>query len=108
MGSMSKKRNPLLSDEAMSGVVTFPGGGKRYEHEMAGDEVRDYYEHLITEGKLRAVEDVEFVKWRHASSDLMLDTECGGCGFESIADERGNVPSDRWKFCPNCGNKINR
>ena len=37
-------RPPLLSDEQLSGVVTFPGGGKRYEHEMAGDEVRDFYE----------------------------------------------------------------
>ena len=38
------KRKQLLSDEQLSGVVIFPGGGKRYETEMGADEVRNIYE----------------------------------------------------------------
>ena len=37
------KREPLLSDEQLSGVVIFPGGGRRHESEMAGYEVRAIY-----------------------------------------------------------------
>ncbi len=91
LAAMNNERKPLLSDEAMSGVVTFPGGAKRYEHEMAGDEVRDYYERLITEGKLRVVEHASPV---HKLSGLL----CSICGISWQDDQ----------YCRGCGNKIKR
>lgn len=41
---LDMKRDILLTDEPISGVVTYPSGAKRYETEMGPDEVRNIYE----------------------------------------------------------------
>jgi hypothetical protein len=96
---MSNERKPLLSDEAMSGVVTFPGGAKRYEHEMDGDEVRDFYERLITEGRLRVVEEVDLDAGRGHSFIRGIYRPCTVCKTKVY---NGDV------YCPGCGNPIKR
>lgn len=89
--SMSETRPPLLSDYDL-------------EHEdghgnplMGSWDVRDHYERLIDEGKLRAVEEVEDI------GGYFDDFICSKCGY---GKERGYVCSP--VFCPGCGNPVKR
>jgi hypothetical protein len=54
---------------------------------------RDYYEDLITTGKLRVLEDVGYDR--------------GGCLKCGEADDHGTQWRG-WTYCPGCGNKIKR
>ncbi len=60
-------------------------------------DVRDYYEDLITTGKLRVVEEVEYLS----------DGGCSNCGNTIYSDAGIERPNAGW-FCPGCGNKIKR
>lgn len=60
---------------------------------MEGRQVRNYYERLIDEGKLRVVEEVEWnKKW----------PGCGKCAHP------WSLLLEKSVFCPGCGNKIKR
>jgi hypothetical protein len=76
---MNNERKPLLSaGDAMHGL-------------MQALDVRDFYEDLITEGKLRVVEHASPV---HKLSGLL----CSICGISWQDDQ----------YCRGCGNKIKR
>ena len=63
--------------------------------------VRDYYERLITEGKLRVVEEVT------VSSDYY----CSLCHFDcsdAARDFADGTSSFIYNYCPGCGNHIKR
>lgn len=128
---MSSKRDPLLSDKDM--IVSleemvchrgYAGGAcwDTIERQMNGLEVRNHYERLIDEGKLRVVEEVEvwhpsvpeeaWKKWLTAKDDsfTMLLTKC--CGQNPRRFQRGSKesyghPTGIW-LCPGCGNPIKR
>lgn len=96
------KRDPLLSNvelrelELMGRVTTKNGTlgviiGERSSSRM----VRDFYERLIDEGRLKEVGGVEFV--RHVGS------HCSGCGFLDT-----EYHGEDFNFCPGCGNPIKR
>jgi hypothetical protein len=93
---MNTERKPLLSDEDIR-IVYSPYMKYRIKQGMEGMDVRDYYEDLITTGKLRVVEEVEC---RNTGKDEAwcewLKCPCG---------ESTRVGSN---YCPGCGNKIKR
>ena len=102
-------RTPLLSDADIQKIVDrWISTAKEHETETRLVEiavcdppypaswVRDYYEHLIAEGKLRVVVEV----------GLMISEGqeyCGKCGH-IVEDYDG----DPYRFCPGCGNPIKR
>jgi hypothetical protein len=92
---MSTERKPLLSDDVMDqiGLNVCDDDGAS----VTGNAVRDYYENLITTGKLRVVEDVE-----HLAKDAGY--KCSGCGWSALWEFRGLC--DEVNYCPGCGNKI--
>jgi hypothetical protein len=54
---MTSKRKPLLEDKKIMG---YPYGRSRLaDYPMSAIDVRNFYEDLIEEGKLRVVEEVE-------------------------------------------------
>lgn len=96
--TMSMKREPLLSERAIYELPectdpadTFLSGG------MA---VREFYEDLITTGKLRLVEEVRAMP--HTASGYEAheaSPSCSGCSRMLNWDHL---------YCPGCGNKIKR
>lgn len=85
------ERVPMLSDEQLKFFTA--------------KDVRDYYEHLITTGKLRVVEEVAAVEDTEAMRGNDLDTEtCQGCG--AIWSMR-SYPFAATS-CPVCSNTIKR
>ena len=79
---MNNERKPLLSDDVLSGIDIM---------DNAAWLVREQYERLITEGKLRVVEHASPV---HKLSGLL----CSICGISWQDDQ----------YCRGCGNKIKR
>jgi hypothetical protein len=85
---MNNERKPFLSDDEANC------------DDGHGMFVRDYYERLITEGKLRVVEEVT----------VDDDGNCSGCGRwvgypnDPLAAWSGELP----KHCKNCGQPIKR
>jgi hypothetical protein len=79
---MNNERKPLLSDDVLSGIDIM---------DNAAWLVRERYERLITEGKLRVVEHASPV---HKLSGLL----CSICGISWQDDQ----------YCRGCGNKIKR
>ena len=100
---MDTERKPLLSnqqvideEEAWNGSIDGGAQGKLAATHTAR-WVRDTYEHMITEGKLRVVEEVE--------GDISIP------GFVECKCKRVDVRRDTWElynYCPGCGNKIKR
>jgi hypothetical protein len=79
---MNNERKPLLSDDVLSGIEIM---------DNAAWLVRERYERLITEGKLRVVEHASPV---HKLSGLL----CSICGISWQDDQ----------YCRGCGNKTKR
>jgi hypothetical protein len=79
---MNNERKPLLSDDVLSGIDIM---------DNAAWLVRERYERLITEGKLRVVEHASPV---HKLSGLL----CSICSISWQDDQ----------YCRGCGNKIKR
>lgn len=115
---MSNEREPLLPDSRMYLSVptdqaqpdgSIVPGVTKYPLMSAG-LVRDYYESLITSGKLRVVEEVELVP--NGSTDdengsvipLHAHRNCPG-GYHEIRGYEDSAEIDA-KFCPGCGNPI--
>ena len=61
--------------------------------ELGGISIRDFYENLITTGKLRVVEEVEVIGHGFSLG------HCNGCGKQTLKAHT---------YCPGCGNKIKR
>lgn len=85
---MSNEREPLTDADVELFIDEWCNGGKHAAH-----AIRDYYESLITSGKLRVVEEVEWdrkkpgcAKCGHPWSMLLTISAC----------------------CPGCGNPIKR
>ena len=81
---MSNERKPLVSDSQCE-FVGFDSLGPA----DAAETIRDHYERLITEGKLRVVEEVNYD-----------DDKCSKCRTPI------QIMSDCYfpDFCPGCGN----
>jgi hypothetical protein len=96
---MSNERKPLLSDKS-AGDIAWDAYKVSSSPELGGIAVRDHYERLITEGKLRAVAEVT----------VDDDGNCSGCGKwvgypnDPLAAWSGELP----KHCKNCGQPIKR
>lgn len=87
--SDTKKREPMLSDRAVRDLASSDRGIRL---------ARDFYEDLITKGKLRVVEEVEIIR-----ADNGWDA-CSKCGEQPNA----HSPVASWTFCPGCGQPIKR
>lgn len=91
---MSNNRKPLLSEEELRAYRVQYDLWKDLNCCMPSDwRVRYFYEQLITEGKLRVVEEVEDKGGRYDGY------VCSGCSSKSV---------EWFKYCPGCGNKIKR
>ncbi len=99
---MSDERKPLLSDVDLAYIAYDgkPEAGSVMPVEKAVTIVRDYYESLISEGKLRVVEEVELV-WRVNERNI-------GCHYCSFCDRPHpmTIGLKEGNYCPGCGNKI--
>lgn len=97
---MSNERKPLVSDSQCE-FVGFDSLGPA----DAAETIRDHYEYLITEGKLRVVEEVELV-----GNDYDCMMECSGCGWHICWQyiDTDITSTSEMLFCPGCGNKIKR
>lgn len=89
---------PLLSDNALYGRRNKAGR----QVPLSGLEVRDYYERLIAEGKLRVVVEVGNV------SAYPGDFQCSGCGCKMYETYSDHVVDRELVYCPGCGNPIKR
>lgn len=87
---MSNERKPLVT----MADVRLHCGELNEREAVACRWIIERYERLITEGKLREVEDVEF--------DGRTD-RCSGCGYSDY--ECHGVDFD---YCPGCGSRIKR
>jgi hypothetical protein len=89
---MNNERKPLLSDDGVLDLVSQGKNlGAAVDRATGGIEIRDFYERLITEGKLRVVEHASPV---HKLSGLL----CSICSISWQDDQ----------YCRGCGNKIKR
>ena len=124
--AMSKDREPVLSDMELRGFVVnglpteFPGTseflGRKSPHAMSPEAVRDFYENLITEGKLRVVEecvvreDPEWPGMKHCGCNgrgpITDEIWCPYCGGKlKVKEEVGYTPADSWcsvAICHGC------
>jgi hypothetical protein len=102
---MNNERKPLLTHKGIEDVISEAGDVFDWSNDgqwqlVGGTAVRDHYERLITEGKLRAVEEVT----------VDDDGNCSGCGKwvgypnDPLAAWSGELP----KHCKNCGQPIKR
>lgn len=93
---MSSERKPLLSDADVSKMSVTENGFAGENKYRMGRRIRDFYEDLITTGKLRVVQDVEL------DDSIRGFLMCPSCKRDMRSDEWSG-----WEFCP-CGNKIRR
>lgn len=98
------ERKPLLSDQGLSNgperevyYIEPEAIGKRMVRYLSASDVRDFYENLITTGKLRVVEEVELDEGGY----------CLRCGYDAM-DRSDNLCPEFPPFCHGCGNKIKR
>lgn len=85
------KREPMLSDKQLGSGLK----GKRAYWVKTGPWVRDFYENLITTGKLRVVEEVDAMCGDHGGIE--------GCSCSKCS---APVAPEYWMYCPGCGNKV--
>jgi hypothetical protein len=105
---MNNERKPLLSDKDIDrlgpcDVSKHPVTGE-YQYvrvPLCAEEVRDYYEHLIDEGKLRVVEEADAVSVPSFTHGEIQCSKCEGRLGNTYADALPN-------YCHRCGNKIKR
>jgi hypothetical protein len=80
-----------------------------YAWNEGAESVRDHYENLITQGRLRVVEEVELVADDFDDGGVQGSWRCSGCGYK-VAAEYYNLYSAatpaHHDFCPCCGGKI--
>ena len=86
---MNNERKPLLSDSEIYRFLTTENGHAGENKYRALRRLRDHYERLITEGKLRVVEHASPV---HKLSGFL----CSICSISWQDDQ----------YCRGCGNKI--
>jgi hypothetical protein len=96
---MSDERKPLFSYTTLDALFWHRMGSDPMplsDHQVIlhMQDVAEAYEHLITSGKLRVVEEVNEI-W--AGNGYYRG--CSGCDASF---------TQRAKFCPGCGNKIKR
>lgn len=90
------------SDAIVSATIMDPAFDDRASEafrtgEDVGRNVRRFYENLITDGKLRVVEEVESVP---TIQGVTMSAKCSGCGLKPLMFN--------FAYCPGCGNKIKR
>lgn len=87
---------PLLTDNVIYGRRN--KSGRRVP--MAGFEVRDYYESLIAQGRLRVVEEVSLDEHHH----------CNRCRTSNAYEDHmsGTMEDNLNDYCRGCGNPIKR
>ena len=104
---MSKERKPLYGDDLIvTNSNNYNGweldGLDHYEqgYRSGAYTLRDFYENLITTGKLRVVEEVELDIYFH----------CKKCGSANSYEDTmsGTMEDDENPFCKGCGNPIKR
>lgn len=95
-GEERPKREPLLSDHNRDSSVPYAHDAYSDAWKWWFDYCRAYYERLIDEGRLKVVQEVEYID---ATSALF---KCSGCDILEL----NSRPLD--KFCPGCGNPIKR
>jgi hypothetical protein len=107
---MNNERKPLLSVEKLVDEFceVHPYHAQIYAKQTAC-WVRDFYERLITEGKLRVVEEVEW------TTDQYGRQVCKRCyEHNKTCKKKDVIPSGiilkthGANHCPGCGNKIER
>jgi len=103
---MVEERKPLLSIEPDIDELIKDLSWQESRAELAANAVNDWYQTMISEGKLRVVEAVEL---RPNNYDANLD--CSSCGWsvcyihiEAITNE-DEAP---FNCCPGCGNPIKK
>ena len=95
-----RPKEPMLSDGEVSAIAQLamvncqPDANPAFMHVLGAMDARDFYENLITTGKLRVVEEVDNV------STYPGDFRCSVCD--------GWTRSVLLNYCPGCGNKIKR
>ena len=104
---MNNEREYLLTDKA-AGDIAWDAYKVSSSPELGGIAVRNYYERLITEGKLRVMEEVD-----NFMSPYPIAKEVFGCSNCQTVFDRHTKHSKHGrirviKFCPGCGNKIKR
>lgn len=87
---MSNERKPLVT----MADVRLHCGELNEREAVACRWIIERYERMITEGKLRVVEEVE--------PAMDCDRSCGKCGHYTTNG------FDAWPYCPGCGNPIKR
>jgi len=92
------KREPLLSDEQARNIMKNCAYNPATMNPVA--ETAAYYESLIDTGKLRIVEEVEFV-----DNDYDANVDCNCCGWSICYI---HIEDNPMTYCPGCGNKIKR
>ena len=88
-------REPLLSNDGLMDMMYATEDGKR-----PSEKVREFYEDLITHGKLRVVEECGYVP---------ADTWCSVCickGCGEACSDAGEI--EPYPHCPHCTRKIKR
>jgi hypothetical protein len=108
---MSNKREPLLSDEAVIDQTWVPeldGKNPYLAYEAGINSAKRYYERLITEGKLRVVDEVD-----NFMLPYPIAKEVFGCSNCQTVFDRRTTHSKHGrikviKFCPGCGNSITK
>jgi len=94
----NSKRKPLLSND---GILDIVGRGKHLgadvDRATGGLVIRDHYERLIDEGKLRVVEEVAI------SEEGLMHGRCVGCKYTHQMAFLSDC-----SYCPGCGQPIKR
>lgn len=95
-------RKPLLSDSKAQAILRDHNMDFRFSYRLVTQHVRDFYEHLITSGKLRVVEEEEEVEFASNDYDCLL--ACTGCNWKIGWHIMEDI--EPMKFCPGCRRKI--
>lgn len=98
---MSNERKPMLSDEEIIDETWVPdmsSWAPAGAYEAGMHWTRRYYEDLITTGKLRVVEETEYVP---------PDTWCSVCICVACGEACGETgEKEPYPYCPYCRRKI--
>jgi len=90
----AKYGKPMLSnDECFAMAFLYPPDARE---EFIAMEVRDFYENLIHEGRLKVVEECR----------VKIDTSPGEWNGMHLLGCNGRGPVTDEVFCPYCGNRI--
>ena len=103
---MSETRKPVFTEEDFKDMQQrFPTAGSDFAY--GARFMMLHYEHLITSGKLRVVEEGDWRELDLVEEWYFQPTKCLSCGVECItAHPGGNYAPPN--YCPGCGNKFKR